>query len=49
VLLAGALVVRGLWHDGAFHRDQALVDLAILASGPLTFWLFQRRRRPSDQ
>jgi amino acid transporter len=42
VLLATALVVRGLWHDGGFDRQQALVDLAILASGPLSFWLFRR-------
>jgi amino acid transporter len=42
VLLAMALVVRGLWHDGGFDRGQALVDLAILASGPLSFWLFRR-------
>jgi amino acid transporter len=44
VLLATALVARGLWHDGAFDRQQALVDAAILASGPLSYWLFRSRR-----
>jgi amino acid transporter len=44
VLLATALVVRGLWHDGAFDRQQALVDVAILASGPLSYWLFRSQR-----
>jgi amino acid transporter len=48
VLLAGALVVRGLWHDGGFDGDQALVDVAILASGPLSFWLFRRGRRATS-
>ena len=43
VLLAAALVLRGLWHGGAFDREQALIDLAIFASGPLTHWLFRRR------
>ena len=47
VLLATVLVMRGLWHDGAFDRLQALVDLVILASGPLTYWLFRRGRRVS--
>jgi amino acid transporter len=42
VMLAAALVVRGLWHDGAFDTQQALIDLAIFASGPLTYWLFRR-------
>jgi amino acid transporter len=48
VLLASALVVRGLWHDGALDREQALVDLAILASGPLSYALFRRFRRASS-
>jgi len=43
VLLAAALVVRGLWHDGAFDTEQALIDLVIFASGPLTYWFFRRR------
>lgn len=45
VVLAAALVGHGLWHDGAFDTRQALVDLLILGSGPLTYWLFGRRRR----
>jgi amino acid transporter len=48
VLLALALVVRGVWHDGALDREQALVDLAILASGPLSYALFRRFRRASS-
>jgi APA family basic amino acid/polyamine antiporter len=43
VLLAAALVLRGLWHDGAFDGTQALIDLVIFASGPLSYWLFRRR------
>jgi amino acid transporter len=43
-LLVTALLVRGLWHDRAFDSRQALVDLAIFASGPLTYALFRRRR-----
>jgi hypothetical protein len=43
VVLAAALVTQGLWHDGAFDGRQALVDVVILASGPLTYWLLRRR------
>jgi amino acid transporter len=45
VVLAAALVTQGLWHGGAFDVTQALVDLAIFASGPLTYVLFRRTRR----
>lgn len=37
------VVARGLWHDGAFDQGQALIDLAIFASGPITYLLFRRR------
>jgi amino acid transporter len=45
VVLAAALVAQGLWHDGAFDERQALVDLLVFGSGPLTYWLFRRRQR----
>ena len=43
VVLAAALVTQGLWHDGAFDGRQALVDVVIFASGPVTYWLLRRR------
>jgi len=43
VVLAAALVTQGLWHDGAFDGQQALVDVVIFASGPVTYWLLRRR------
>jgi amino acid transporter len=42
LVLVTALLVRGLWHDGAFDTRQATIDLAIFASGPLTYALFRR-------
>jgi amino acid transporter len=42
-ILVAALLVRGIWHDGSFDTQQALIDLAIFASGPLTYALFRRR------
>jgi amino acid transporter len=44
-ILGAALMARGLWHDGAFDAQQALVDLLIFGSGPLTYALFRRKRR----
>ena len=36
------LVIRqGLWPQGALDRDQALIDVALFASGPLTYLLFK--------
>jgi polar amino acid transport system substrate-binding protein len=37
------LVIRqGLWPDGKLAAGQALLDLAIFTSGPLTYFLFRR-------
>jgi len=37
------LVIRqGLWPDGKLATGQALLDLAIFTSGPLTYFLFRR-------
>jgi amino acid transporter len=43
VVLAALVVVRGLWHDGRFDAEQALIDLVIFASGPLAYGLFRQR------
>jgi len=38
-----ALVIRhGLWPDGRLDEGQALLDVAIFTSGPLTYFLFRR-------
>ncbi|HVQ31406.1 MAG TPA: amino acid permease, partial [Vicinamibacteria bacterium] len=48
------LVIRqGLWPQGALDRDQALIDVALFASGPLTYLLFKHlfraRAAPLDR
>jgi amino acid transporter len=42
VFLVSLVVRQGIWPGGAFDARQALLDLAIFASGPLTY-LFIRR------
>jgi len=38
-----------LWHDGRLDLDQALRQAALVAAGPLSYWLFRRiRRAPSE-
>ena len=34
-----------LWHDGRLDLDQALRQAALVAAGPLSYWLFRRIRR----
>jgi amino acid transporter len=43
LLLVALVVTTGLWHDGAFDGRQALLDVVILASGPLTYLLWSKR------
>jgi amino acid transporter len=43
VALVGLVVVTGVWHEGALDVRQCLLDLAILASGPLTYVLMKKR------
>ena len=47
LVIVALVVARGLWHDGGFDVQQALIDLAIFGSVPLTYWLFRRRPPPS--
>jgi amino acid transporter len=46
VVLALFVIVHGLFHDGAFDRTQALVDLAIFASAPVSYALMRRKVTP---
>ncbi|MGH9750307.1 MAG: APC family permease [Candidatus Polarisedimenticolia bacterium] len=48
VVLAVVVGIQSVWHDGGFDRTQALVDLLVLASGPITYHLFRRLRRTPD-
>jgi amino acid transporter len=41
VAIVALVVSRGLWHDGGFDGRQALIDLAIFGSVPLTYRLFR--------
>jgi amino acid transporter len=45
VVLSALAIVQTVWHDGAFDRFQAVIDLLVLASGPATYLLFSRARR----
>jgi len=38
------VVAQRLWNGGRFDGRRALVDLAVFASGPVTYLLFRRRR-----
>ena len=42
LVLVGLVLVTGLWHDGALDARQGLLDVALLASGPLTYALVKR-------
>jgi amino acid transporter len=45
VVLSGLAIVQTVWHDGAFDLGQAIIDLLVLASGPLTYLVFSRAGR----
>ncbi len=42
VAIVVVVVGTGLFHDGIFDGEQALLDLAIFASGPVSYLLFRR-------
>jgi amino acid transporter len=43
-LIATWVVVQRFWNGGSFDGRRALLDLAVFASGPVTYLLFRRRR-----
>jgi amino acid transporter len=45
VLLVALVIRQGIWPAGVFDRNQALLDLAIFTSGPLSYFLFRALRR----
>lgn len=45
VLLVALVIRQGIWPGGFFDRGQALLDLVIFASGPLSYLLFRSLRR----
>jgi amino acid transporter len=46
VAFAVVVIAQTVWHDGGFDMKNALFALALLASGPVTYALFRRLRRP---
>jgi amino acid transporter len=44
VLLVALVIRQGIWPAGVFDRGQALLDLAIFTSGPLSYLLFKALR-----
>ena len=44
-LLVALVIRQGIWPAGVFDRNQALLDLAIFTSGPLSYFLFRALRR----
>jgi amino acid transporter len=42
LLIAGLVIVHGVWHDGGFDRTQVLISLSVLLSGPATYFLMRR-------
>jgi amino acid transporter len=44
-VLTVLVVAQGLWHEGRFDIQQALIDLLIFTSGPATYWLLKHKRR----
>jgi amino acid transporter len=46
VALAIFVVFEGLWHDGKVDRAQAVMDLLIFASGPISYFLFRAAIQP---
>ena len=47
VLIAGWVVAQRLWNGGVFDVRVIALDLAVLASGPATYFIF-RRPRPAS-
>ncbi len=45
VILVALVIREGVWPRGVFDQGQALLDLAIFASGPITYLLFRTLRR----
>ena len=45
LILSGMVIVESIWPDGVFDKRQALVDLLVFASGPVTYVLFRMTRR----
>ncbi len=43
IVLAALVMVQSVWHDGVLDRTQAIVDLAVFASGPVTYLIFRRK------
>ena len=41
VVLAALVVGLGLWHDGGLDKPQVLVDIAVFASGPVSYAAFK--------
>ena len=46
VALTALVIHQGLMPGGVLDTGQALLDVALFASGPLTYWLFRRLFRP---
>ncbi len=42
IVLSAMVVVQSVWHDGAFDVRQALYDVLLFASGPITYHVFRR-------
>src|SRR6266704_1007194 len=42
IVLAALVMVQSVWHDGVLDRTQAIVDLAVFASVPVTYLIFRR-------
>jgi amino acid transporter len=47
VLLVALVIRQGLLPGGVFNPRQALLDLVIFTSGPITYWIFRRYGRGS--
>jgi len=43
IVLAALVMVQSVWHDGVLDRTQAIVDLAVFASVPVTYLIFRRK------
>ncbi len=41
VLIVALVIRQGLFPGGVFNPSQALLDLAIFTSGPITYWIFR--------
>jgi amino acid transporter len=48
VLIVALVIRQGVLPGGVFNPEQALLDVAIFTSGPLTYWVFRRYGRGAD-